>query len=82
MTTSNIFRMPDEILIVNLTNGVKAVSKTLKALVEVLPEIIFVRILTSFLVNMNNIKSFGRTDGQGSILKNSLKDAKTLIKNE
>ncbi len=48
------------------------VTKTLKAVEELLPENMFLRIHKSFLVNRNYIKAFQRTGGQGVMLENGM----------
>ncbi|MFW5657578.1 MAG: LytR/AlgR family response regulator transcription factor [Bacteroidota bacterium] len=67
------------------------VSKTLKAVEELLPPNLFVRIHKSYLVNVNYIKSYTRAGAQGVILENGdflpvasgkSRDVITLLKNE
>jgi two-component system LytT family response regulator len=48
------------------------VTKTLKAIEEMLPENIFLRIHKSYLVNSNYVKAFSRNGGQGVVLENGL----------
>lgn len=48
------------------------VTKTLKAVEEMLSEKIFLRIHKSYLVNINYIKAYSRNGGQGVVLENGL----------
>jgi two-component system, LytTR family, response regulator len=48
------------------------VTRTLKAVEEMLPENMFLRIHKSYLVNVNYVKSFSRSGGQGIVLENGL----------
>jgi two-component system LytT family response regulator len=51
-------------------NEVILVARTLKNIEELLPEEIFFRIHKSYLVNMNYIKSYSKSDGYKVILEN------------
>ncbi len=48
------------------------VARTLKNIEELLPEELFFRIHKSYLVNMNYIKSYSKTDGYKIILENGI----------
>ena len=53
-------------------NEVILVARTLKNIEELLPEELFFRIHKSFLVNMNYIKSYSKTDGYKVMLENGV----------
>lgn len=53
-------------------NETLMVTKTLKAVEELLPGQMFLRIHKSYLVNINYIKSYSRAGGQGIVLENGL----------
>ncbi|MFC2096149.1 LytR/AlgR family response regulator transcription factor [Bacteroidota bacterium] len=48
------------------------VARTLKSIEELLPEELFFRIHKSYLVNMNYIKSYNKTDGYRVLLENGV----------
>lgn len=58
---------------VHLINGKKIIaSKLLKSLEELLPQATFYRIHKSYLVNLNLIKRFNKTDGYQVLMENNI----------
>lgn len=59
-------------VIYTVLNEVITVTKTLKMVEEMLPEKIFARIHKSYLVNINYIKAYTRSEGHGIKLENGM----------